>query len=158
MSQFQNLKIIWTPGKNLVFPDSLSRNVTITDMKKYQKKHKRTRKDNKFYDHQGQEVFFVEHDDEGLSSNDFYPVICTTSTDKRRLQLKNGGHEFEVTEPIKNQISSLNGISTNFKIGENVNVPRTKTEKDSDGNVTKICDLVDPNNELPVLISILAWI
>ena len=36
-SYFQNLKIVWTPGKNLAFPDILSRNVTITDMKKYQK-------------------------------------------------------------------------------------------------------------------------
>ena len=33
ISQFQNLKTIWTPGKNLAFPDILSRNVTITDTK-----------------------------------------------------------------------------------------------------------------------------
>ena len=49
ISQFQNLKIIWTPGKNLALPDILSRNVTTTDMKKYQKKHKYIPKDIKFF-------------------------------------------------------------------------------------------------------------
>ena len=81
-------------------------------MKNYQKRHKRIPKQNKFYDDQGQEVkCFIEHDDEGLSSNDFYPVICTTSTDKRRLLQKNHGQDFEVTEHITNQISSMNDIS-----------------------------------------------
>ena len=56
ISHFQNLKIIWTPGKNLAFPDILSRNVTITDIKNYQKKQKRIPKDIKFYDDQGHEV------------------------------------------------------------------------------------------------------
>ena len=49
ISQFQNLKIIWIPGNNLAFPDILSRNVTITDMKIYQKKHKRIPKEFNFY-------------------------------------------------------------------------------------------------------------
>ena len=72
ISQFQNLKIVCNSGKNLAFPDILSRNLTITDMKKYQKKHKHIPKDIKIYDDQGQEVkYFIEHDDEGLSSNDF---------------------------------------------------------------------------------------
>ena len=65
ISQFQNLKFIWTPGKNLAFFDILSRNVTITDMKKYHKKHKRISKASKFYDDQAQEVkYSIEHDDE----------------------------------------------------------------------------------------------
>ena len=96
-------------------------------MKKYQKKHKHIPKDIKFYDNQGQEVkYFIEQDDEGLSSNAFYPVLCTTCTDQRRLVLINDGRDFEVTEPITNQSSSLNDISTNFKLGENVNVLRKK--------------------------------
>ena len=39
ISQFQNLKIVWTEGKNLAFPDILSRNVKIKDLntKRYQK-------------------------------------------------------------------------------------------------------------------------
>ena len=88
----------------------------------------------------------------------FFPLICTTSTDKRRLLLKNGGHDFEVTEHITNQISSMNDISTNFKLGESLKVARTKIEEDSVGKVTETCEIVSPNNELSVLLSILVWI
>ena len=115
-------------------------------MKKYQKKHKYIPEDNKFYDDQGEEVkYFIEHDDEGLSSNDFYPVLCTTSTDQRRLLLTNDGHDFEVTEPITDKISSLYDISTNFKLGENVNVRRTKIEKYTVRKVAESCEIVSPN-------------
>ena len=48
----------------------------------------------------------------------------------------------------------MNDISTNFKLGENVNVPRTKLEKDSGGKVIEICEIVIPNTELPVLLSV----
>ena len=45
----------------------------MTDMKKYQKKHKHIPKDKNFYDDQGEEVnYFIEHDDEGLPATDFY--------------------------------------------------------------------------------------
>ena len=156
ISQFQNLKIIWTPG-NHAFPEILTRNVTITDMKKHQKNHKHIPKDIQFYDAPGQEVkYFIEHDVEGVSSNDFYPVLCTTSTDQRRFLLINDGHDFEVIEHITNQINSLNNISTNFKLGENVNVPRAKIEKESVRNVIEICEIVNPNTELPVLLSIIS--
>ena len=40
ISQFQNMKIIWTEGKNLAFPDILSRNVSIKDLDRYQLKQK----------------------------------------------------------------------------------------------------------------------
>ena len=50
ISQFQNLKIIWTEGKNLAFSDILSRNVTTKDLDKHQLKHKKIPKDNLFYD------------------------------------------------------------------------------------------------------------
>ena len=48
----------------------------------------------------------------------------------------------------------MNDISTNFKLGENVNVPRTKIEKESGGKVIEICEIINPNTELPVLLSI----
>ena len=48
----------------------------------------------------------------------------------------------------------MNDISTNFNLGENVNVPRTKLEKDSAGKVTEICETVNPNTQLPLLLSI----
>ena len=36
ITKFQNLKIIWTPGSNLAFPDILSRNVTVDEYQKHQ--------------------------------------------------------------------------------------------------------------------------
>ena len=75
-----------------------------------------------------------------------------TSTDKRQLLLIYDAHDFEVSEPSKNQISSLNVISIKFKLGEKLNVFRTKTEKDSFGKVTEIWETVNPNNEVPVLL------
>ena len=41
ITKFQNLKIIWTPGSNLAFPDILSRNITIEEDQKHQLQHKR---------------------------------------------------------------------------------------------------------------------
>ena len=48
----------------------------------------------------------------------------------------------------------MNDISTKFKLGRNVNIPQTKIEKDSVRKVTKICEIVNPNNQLIVLLSI----
>ena len=64
-SQFQNLKIIWTEGKNIIFPDILSRNVKIKDLDRYQLKHKKIPKDISFYDQNGyEEKYFILRDSE----------------------------------------------------------------------------------------------
>ena len=36
ITKFQNLQIIYTEGKNLAFPDILSRNISLADAKLYQ--------------------------------------------------------------------------------------------------------------------------
>ena len=75
ISQFQNLKIIWTEGKNLAFPDILSRNVSIKDLEKYQLKHKKIPKGIKFFDESGnEEKYFVLHDNEKGQKNNCYPI------------------------------------------------------------------------------------
>ena len=45
ITKFQNLKIIWTPGSNLAFPDILSRNVTLECYQKHQLQHKKIPRD-----------------------------------------------------------------------------------------------------------------
>ena len=47
-TKFQNLKIIWTPGSNLAFPDILSRNVTIVEYQHHQLQHKKLPRDIQF--------------------------------------------------------------------------------------------------------------
>ena len=73
ISQFQNLKIIWTEGKNLAFPDILSRNVKFKDLDKYQLKHKKIPKDISFYDEHGnEEKYFILRDNEKGPADDFF--------------------------------------------------------------------------------------
>ena len=48
ITKFQNLKIIWTPGSNLAFPDILSRNVTVEEYQMHQLRHKRIQRDIQF--------------------------------------------------------------------------------------------------------------
>ena len=48
ITKFQNLPIVYTEGKNLAFPDILSRNVSLADAKLYQLEHKVIPKDIKF--------------------------------------------------------------------------------------------------------------
>ena len=50
ITKFQNLKIIWTPGSNLAFPDILSRNVTVEEYQMHQLRHKRIPRDIEFFD------------------------------------------------------------------------------------------------------------
>ena len=45
ITKFQSLKIIWTPGSNLAFPDILSQNVTVEKYQKHQLQHKKVPKD-----------------------------------------------------------------------------------------------------------------
>ena len=54
ITKFHNLKIIWTPGSNIAFPDILSRNVTLSEANKLQLQHKEIPHDISFYDQDGQ--------------------------------------------------------------------------------------------------------
>ena len=49
ITQFTNLQITWTPGKNLAFPDLLSRNVSLKDLNGKQLAHKEIPKDIRFF-------------------------------------------------------------------------------------------------------------
>ena len=53
ITKFQNLKIIWTKGSKLAFPDILSRNVTLEETETLQKLHKEIPRDISFYDEFG---------------------------------------------------------------------------------------------------------
>ena len=49
ITKFQNLKIIWTPGSKLAFPDILSKNVTVEEYQMHQLRHKRVLHDIEFF-------------------------------------------------------------------------------------------------------------
>ena len=99
------MKIIWTPGSNLAFPDILSRNVTIDEYQHHQLQHKKLPRHIQFYDEHGQQITYkINHDDTSAEScNDFYPIHCQQGKDQKILRLLNDG-----------EYISLNSITTNF--------------------------------------------
>ena len=105
ITKFQNLKIIWTPGFNLAFPDILSRNVTIDEYQHNQLQHKKLPRDIQFFDENGQQITYkINHDDTAAETcNDFYPIHCQQGEDQKILRLHNDGENF-----------SLNSFSTEF--------------------------------------------
>ena len=105
LTKFQNLKIVWTPGSNLAFPDRLSRNVTIDEYQHHQLQHKKLPRDIQFFDEHGQQITYkINNDDTSAETcNDFYPIYCQQGKDQKILRLHNDGENF-----------SLNSISTEF--------------------------------------------
>ena len=73
ITKFQNLKIIWTLGSNLAFPDILNRNMTVEEYQKHQLQHKKIPRDIEFFDEHGSPVTYrIQHDDNlNDTCNDF---------------------------------------------------------------------------------------
>ena len=96
------MKIIWTPGSNLAFPDILSRNVTLSDINKLQLQHKEIPKEISFYDERGDQMHYtIKHEDsQYISCNDFFPIICQHGNDRQILHLKNDGDEQHIEDYI----------------------------------------------------------
>ena len=103
--KFQNLKIIWTPGSTLAFPDILSRNATIDEYQHHQLQHKKLPRGIQFSDERGQQITYkINHDETAAETcNDFYPIHCQQGKNRKILRLHNDGENF-----------SPNSISTNF--------------------------------------------
>ena len=78
------MKIIWTPGSNLVFRIILSRNVTIDEYQHHQLQHKKLPRDIQFFDEHGQQVTYkINHDDTSAETcNDFYHIHCQRGKDQ----------------------------------------------------------------------------
>ena len=98
ISKFPNLKIIWTPGSNLAFPDILSRNVSIEEHKKHQLSHKILPNDIHFFDEHGTQIHYkIKHEEnEETSKNDFYPILYEKGDERKILHLQNDGNNFTV--------------------------------------------------------------
>ena len=84
-TKFQNLKIIWTPGSNLVFPDVLTWNVTIDEYQYHQLQQKKLPRDIQFLDEHGQQITYkISHDDTSAEScNELFPSIANKARIRR---------------------------------------------------------------------------
>ena len=101
-TNFQNLKIIWTPGSNLAFPDILSRNVTVEEYQMHQLRHKRIPRDIEFYDEHGTPVTYqIQHEDNPNGTcNDFYPIKYKRGNEEKILRLQNDGEDFTASSML----------------------------------------------------------
>ena len=134
ISQFQNLKIIWNEGKNLAFPDVLSRNVTTKDLDKHQLKHKKIPKH--IWDENGyKEKYFIVHDTKKGPSNELFPFIKQNKNGVTRFKINNDKLIKIPKETKKEQICSLTDISSRFIQGSAINQVRMIQNKIPNNNV-----------------------
>ena len=123
MTKFQNLKIIWTPGSNLTFPDILSRNVTVEEYQKHQLQHKKIPRDIEFYDEHGSPVTYrIQHDDNPNDTcNDFHPIHCQQENDNKVLRLHIDGENFTLNSLSHEFPTTIQSATDCFRLGRTIN-------------------------------------
>ena len=124
ITKFQNLKIIWTLGSNLAFPDILSRNVTVEEYQMHQLRHKRIQRDIEFFDEHGTPVTYqIQHEDNPSDTcNDFYPIKYKRGNEEKILSLQNDGEDFTVSSMLDEfRIISVHQASDCFRMGRFIN-------------------------------------
>ena len=124
ITKFQNLKIIWTPGSNLAFPDILSRNVTVEEYQKLRLQLKKIPRDIELYDEHGSPVTYrIQHDDNPNDTcNDFYPIHCQRGNDNKFLRLHNDGENFTLNS-LSNEFptTTIQSATDCFRLGRTIN-------------------------------------
>ena len=150
------MKIIWKECKNLAFPDILSRSVSIKDLDKYQLKHKKIPRDNKFYDESGnEEKYFVLRDNEKGQKNGCYPILKQTFQGIKKLNFENEQF-FQTNYKPSDRICSISDISESFLKGNAIYHYREKLplkepilseEDDSENYYSDLCLEFDDNLE-----------
>ena len=124
ITKFPNLKIIWTSGSNLAFPDILSRNVTLEEYQMYQLRHKCIPHDIEFFNEHGTPVSYqIQYEDNPNDTcNDFYPIRYKRGNDEKILRLQNDGEDFTVSSMLDDfPIISVQQASDCFRMGKFIN-------------------------------------
>ena len=146
MTKYNNLKIICTPGSNLAFPDLLSQNVPIADIKKHQFEQKTIPNDIKFIlDNGGQICYSKLHkDDNNIFQNDCYPVIAQVQGGKKKpINISDRG-DFSIEdapEYFEESCSAIQKITDFFRFGKQINqIKRLSIPDINDENIyEEIC-------------------
>ena len=125
ITKFHNLKVIWTPGSNLAFPDILSRNLTLSEANKLQLQHKEIQHDISFYDQDGLKVHYtIKHEaEQNAFYIDLYPIICQLGKTRKALRLKNDGNVHHVEDYLEDNevLATMQDMTDSFKLGKTIN-------------------------------------
>ena len=139
ITKFQNLKIIWTSGSNLAFPDILSRNVTLEEHQMHQLRHKRIPRDIEFFDDHGTPVFYQIQleDNPNDTCNDFYPIRYNRGNEEKLLRVQNDGEDFTVSSMLDEfPIISVQQASDCFRMGKFINQFRRICRPETQSNAS----------------------
>ena len=115
------------PGSNLVFPETLSRYVTIDVYQHHQLQHKEIPRDIQFFDEHGQQITYkISHDDTSAETcNDFYPLHCQQGKDQKILRVHNDGANFYLNSFSTDfATSSVQLAADCFRMGRTINQSR----------------------------------
>ena len=125
LTKFQNLKIIYTEGKNLAFPDLLSRQVPQEEARKFQIEHKTVPKDIRFYtsDYKPINYSILHCDEKKAPPNTSYPVIAHIPGQKKKI-LNITDEDFSIndaSDDIEQTCSATYNIADSFRYGRQIN-------------------------------------
>ena len=124
LTKFHNLKIIYTPGTNLAFPDLLSRNVPIADIKKYQIEHKTIPNEIKLVLDSGEQInYSVLHKEDKNTTTIAIQSLLNCKVEKKLIDISEKG-DFSIEEApdyYEESCNAIQNITEFFKFGEQVN-------------------------------------
>ena len=125
LTKFQNLKIIYTEGKNLAFPDLLSRQVQQKEARKFQIQHKTVPKDIRFYtsDYKPINCSILHCDEKKAPPNTSYPVIAHLTGQKMKI-INIIDEDFSIndaSDDIEQTCSAIYNIANSFRYGREIN-------------------------------------
>ena len=127
ITKFHKLKIIWTPGSNLVFPDILSRTATLSKTNRIQLKHKEIPNDISFHDQDYHKVHYnIKHEDEqNTSHNDFCTALSSAYKVLRErfldLKITETNIMLKITSKKNEVLATMQDMTDCFKLGKTIN-------------------------------------
>ena len=112
LTKFHNLRIVWTPGKNLPIPDLLSRNFSVDQIERERLRHKQIPPEITFTDaNQAEILYFIEHEKNFRVSDELtHTILVQTPENIYKLQLDQEGNEYNAKLALDVDLSRIRNL------------------------------------------------